>query len=104
MTKFLNLIAILAFILVTYCIVDEYRINDQNVAALDLSATLFQNSSIGMYKGVFTTRDGLQRGVVEIGIPNVETSTIGFWSQPISQGYSSTLFVGRIAKSVLSGI
>ena len=46
----------------------EVELTDQNVV-VNLSAPVFDQSSIGLYKGVFTTANAKYRGTVEIRIP-----------------------------------
>ena len=59
------------------CSKEEQTIEDASVVSdLDLVANLsaYADSSLGMYKGVFTTTDSQDRGVVEIKVINEETA------------------------------
>lgn len=59
------------------CSKEEQTIEDASVVSdLDLVANLstYEDSSLGMYKGVFTTADSQDRGTVEIKVINEETA------------------------------
>ncbi len=69
---------ILCFLLALMsCSEEETLNNDVDVAQEELAIDLseYQDTSYGMYKGVFSTNDSQERGVVEIQIVNETTAT-----------------------------
>ncbi len=76
--KLTKLWMILALVGILFSCSEEDTIidNPDTGEALDLVADLssYQNSPLGMYKGVFTTTDSEQRGVVEIKVINEEVA------------------------------
>ncbi len=76
--KLTKLCMVLALVGVLFSCSEEDTIidNPDTGEALDLVADLssYQNSPLGMYKGVFTTTDSEQRGVVEIKVINEEVA------------------------------
>jgi len=75
MRKFLKITAVLALFIIGCS--PESTTDPQNVVAVDLSTSVFQESNVGMYKGVFTTMNSEQRGIIEINIPDANTPTFG---------------------------
>jgi len=82
MRNLFKLTTVVLALLIVGCSSEENSIEIENTDAVNLSASIFQESNIGMYKGVFTTLDGEQRGAIEINIPDFNLPTIGFLADP----------------------
>jgi len=76
MRNLFKLTALLTLFLIG-CSTETVTDSPNDVDTVDLSAAIFQNSNIGKYKGVFTTMDSQQRGIIEINIPDANTPIFG---------------------------
>ncbi len=72
MKNLFNLCILCVFIFAS-CSKDETNYSSSIIETVDLASDTFQNSNAGIYNGVFTTIDGLERGSITVIIPADET-------------------------------
>ena len=74
--------AAIALTILMGCSTEENTTATDSFEVVDLASSLYEQTSLGVYNGVFTTLDGQQQGTVRVSIPNVNTNTIGFTASP----------------------